>query len=429
MQQEAAGSVSGNVTFDFDKTTFQEMVSGDKVAMDIAYVDRILFRDASEMTEEDYCRIAVLIGSQPSGNTALVEHILNSAYCWEFVDCFTLDGQEMPDGAEGIPSSGVFMPTEKYLEIMKALNFYAYNLSLNEPEHAAGTPYIGIMNNVIRYEQLFSTLAVHMQDTTYAYSIGYAREMVQLHIGTLFQLRRGDTSIGEKENAYQGLRLDIAGANAFVNIEVIGAFGPGAAINELNQLQNTYINQYLHLDMTDGEIAQQSVLNSMMDGTKSQVIDNAIQLALKSSGSPLTTVADIGIGTIGDVYEHHQMKDSIKKYETYGNQASAINVLGLNSAIMNYTNTYEGGSRAVITVYPGRDTQERLDKLNEFLNGEGKRFTKEVDMGGVPEKGFTIEYVINHLEETDIILDKIERKIKRDENEYANSLAEAAGLE
>lgn len=432
MEQAAAGSSNGNVTFEFDREAFQELVSEDKIAMDIAYVDRILEKDASEITIEEYEMIAVLIGNQPPGNTALVEHILNSAYCWEFVDCLILEGQEMPEGGEGIPSSGTFMPTEKYLKLLEALNFYAINLSLNQPEHAVGTPYIGIMNNVIRYEQLFATLAMHMQDNTYAYEIGHAEEMLNTHIGTMFQLKMGDTSIGEDGNTYRGLLLTIAGGSAPVNIEIMGAFSPSAAINALNQLQNAYINKYLQLDMTDGEVAQQSVMNSLMSGMKSQVMEQAIQSALGSSGvshTPISTVAGIGMGAIGEIYQHHQMKDTIKAYETYGNQASAINVLGLNSAVTNYTHTYVEGSQAVITVYPGRETQERIDRLNEFLKGEGQKIMTQDTLKQIPEQGFSVEYVINHLEKTDMILDKIEKDIREDENGYANSLAEAMGLE
>ena len=425
MEQAAAGSSNGNVTFDFDRAAFQELVSEDKIAMDIAYVDRILDRDASEITAEDYERIAVLIGNQPYGNTALVEHILNSTYCWEFVDCLILEGQEMPKGGEGISSSGVFMPTEKYLNLLAALNFYAVNLSVNQPEDAVGTPYKGIMNRVICCEQLFSTLAICMQDRTYAYEIGQAEEMLHNNIGTMFQVRMGDTSVGE-----DGLLLTIAGGSAPVNIEVMGTFTPSAAIKALNDLQNTYINKYLQLDMTDGEVAQQSVMNSLAGGVKSQVMEQAIQAALGgASHTPVSTVAGIGMGVIKDVSDHHQKEDTIKKYETYGKQASAINVLGLNSAVTNYTNTYVEGSQAIITVYPRRETQERLDRLNEFLQGEGERFTDGVDMSGVPEGGFSVEYVTNHLAEVDVMLDKIEGNIRDDKDEYANSLLEAMGLE
>ena len=352
MELAVVGGSNGNVTFNFDRAAFRELVSDDKIAMDIACVDRILDKDASEITTEEYERIVVLIGNQPSGNTALVEHILNSAYCWEFVDCLVLGGQEMPKGGEGISSSGVFMPTEKYLNLLAALNFYAVNLSVNQPEDAVGTPYKGIMNRVICCEQLFSTLAICMQDRTYAYEIGQAEEMLHNNIGTMFQVGMGDTSVGE-----DGLLLTIAGGSAPVNIEVMGVITPSGAIGVLNQLQNSYIN----------------------------------------------------------------------KYETYGALASTIKVLDLNSAVTKYTNNYVEVSKEIITVYPGRETQARLDKLNEFLQGEGERFTDGVDMSGVPEGGFTVEYVTNHLAEVDEILAVIEINILN--NDYALGLLEALGLE
>ena len=354
---QVAGGSNENVTFDFDRAAFQELVSDDKIAMDIACVDCILDKDALEITTEEYERIAILIGNQPFGNTALVEHILNSAYCWEFVDCLVLEGQEMPKGGEGISSSGVFMPTEKYWKLLTTLKSYAVNLSVNQPENAVGTPYIGIMNQVIRYEQLFSTLVICMQDRTYAYESGQAEEMLHNNIGTMFQVRMGDTSVEKYGKAYRGLLLTIAGGSAPVNIEVMGAFASDMAISVLNQLQNSYIN----------------------------------------------------------------------KYETYLNQASTINVLDLNSAVTKYTNNYVEGSKEIITVYPRRETQARLDKLNEFLQGEGERFIKKEEMKMIPDGGFTVEYVTNHLAEVDAILDKIEKDVRK--NDYAFSLLEALGLE
>ena len=51
MEQALVNSTNGNAVFDFDREKFQEKVADDKHAMDIAYVDRILEKDASEISE------------------------------------------------------------------------------------------------------------------------------------------------------------------------------------------------------------------------------------------------------------------------------------------------------------------------------------------------------------------------------------------
>lgn len=430
MRQAMAGSSNGNVNFNFDKETFRSLVIEDKNAMDIAYVDRILAQDASEITQEEYEMIAVLIGNQTAEDTTLVEYILNSAYCWEFVDHITMEGYDITPEMEGQPSFGAFMPTEKYWRIMEALSVYAANLSINEPENSQGTPYKELMNNVIRYEQLFSQLTVNCNEDTWNYLIGQEGEMVNAYLGNRVQLKRGETSIGEDGEVYSGLLVTVEGMTGPTGFEIIGPFAPDGAINALAQLQNTYINEYLQLDMTDGEVVVQSIGNSIFEQIGNSAISEAIMDALlisegQASGS--VWVAGTVIGAVDDVNEHHQMEETITEYENIGTQASTINVLGLNCGIINVTQSYDGKDKEVITVYPGRETLERIDKLNEFLQGEGATVLKSDTLELIPEGGLKLEYVVNHLEETDVLFGIVERDIMS--QGYANSLVDALGLE
>ena len=430
MRQAMAGSSNGNVNFNFDKETFRSLVIEDKNAMDIAYVDRILAQDASEITQEEYEMIAVLIGNQTAEDTTLVEYILNSAYCWEFVDHITMEGYDITPEMEGQPSFGAFMPTEKYRRIMEALSVYAANLSINEPENSQGTPYKELMNNVIRYEQLFSQLTVNCNEDTWNYLIGQEGEMVNAYLGNRVQLKRGETSIGEDGEVYSGLLVTVEGMTGPTGFEIIGPFAPDGAINALAQLQNTYINEYLQLDMTDGEVVVQSIGNSIFEQIGNSAISEAIMDALlisegQASGS--VWVAGTVIGAVDDVNEHHQMEETITEYENIGTQASTINVLGLNCGIINVTQSYDGKDKEVITVYPGRETLERIDKLNEFLQGEGATVLEPGTLELIPVEELTLEYIVNHLEEMDELLDAIEQDVVN--KGYANSLVDAIGLE
>lgn len=87
----------------------------------------------------------------------------------------------------------------------------------------------------------------------------------------------------------------------------------------------------------------------------------------------------------------------------------------------------------LISAYPSNQTLEVLKKLNDFLAGDEVKKEKYKNvMARMPEGGFTLNYVLNHLEETDRFLRDLEdvvTKSKFDGEKYANSVEEAIGKE
>lgn len=420
MEQALVGSSNGNAVFDFDREAFQTLVKDDKNTMDIAYVDRILSQDVVEITAEEYAQIAVMIGNQPIGDTALVEYILNRTDMWEFVDVNLLPGGDgIADGAISQPSSGTLIPSEKYSMLLVVLEEYAKTLSINQPKEGCSEEYMKIKDTIFCCTELFSTLAVNADKNTWGYMYGTGQENDMLEFclsGGMFQLEAG-----EKDEWVIKIKME---GNTEAELIVIGACTGTYANNHLIKLEHEYINAYLGLDNTIAQVISQSVAEGIWDKVKGEVFAEAVQGVFGSTIAPyVTTVADLTIGVIGDVNEHNETVDKITEYEKWGDYISTIEFADLNCSIANFTTDYDVESHATVTFYPGNETAERLYVLNALLESDiGKEKVGEV-LAQVPNGGVTAEYIVQNMEEADALLGKVENELKR--GGYADTLLEA----
>ncbi len=410
MEQAFSGSSNGNAIFEFDREAFRDTVRVDKNAMDIAYVDRILLKDMMEITYDEYYSIAVLIGNQPIGDTALVEYILNRTDMWEFVNASILEGNDPSNITPGQPSTGVFIPSEKYQALSAMLSIYAYEVTMGKPENAEGTPYINFMNNVVMYEQLFRGIVINTVYNEWGYMTGSNQEgeMVNLHIGNMFQIKYEN---GEIVAMVQGE----FGENRIVSHTYVE---DESVTESLVGTQNLYINSFLDLDKSGTRVG----LESILEGLRDEAIGHFIEV------NPAMSLV-IGAATAG--YEHEQTQNAILNYEEWGNYADTFQLLelGYSHCQCDYGADMPSNS---ISAYPSNETVEVLGLLNAFLESDEVKKEKYMDvMAKIPDGGFTLDYVLNHMGETDSILDELYDVITNpsDGEKYANSLAEAIGKE
>ena len=420
MEQALTRSSNGNAVFDFDREAFQALVKDDKNAMDIAYVDRILSQDVGEITYDEYYAIAVLIGNQPTGDTALVEYILNRTDMWEFVDVNLLPGGDgISDGVISQLSNGVLMPSEKYSMLLVVLEEYAKVLSINQPQEGCLENYIRIRDTVFCCTELFATLAVNADKNTWGYMYGTGQENDMLE----FCLNEGMFRLEAREEDEWIIKIRMEG-NTEAELKVMGACSGTYANNHLIALEHEYINAYLGLDNTIAQVISQSVAGSIWNKVNGDAFAEAVQGVFGSTIAPyITTMVDMTNGIIDDVNEHNETVDKITEYEKWGDYTSTIEFADLNCSIANFTTDYDVESHATVTFYPGNETTERLYLLNALLASDvGREKVEQEILAQVPSGGFTVEYIVQNMEEADVLLAEIENELKH--KSYADTLLE-----
>lgn len=428
MEQALVGSSNGNAVFDFDREAFQTLVKDDKNAMDIAYVDRILSQDVAEITYDEYVQIAILLGNQTGNDTTLIQYILNSEYLWNFINVSELNGNGVAPEAEGMLSSGVMLPNEKYVLLSAALKEYAYQLVIHKVENHVTTEYLDILNNVLMYSNLFAMADDFLMDNTWNYLIGEEPEMKQSILKEFFTIEYGETSIGGVDTKHSGILVTINGYFGDAELEILKPFNGDSAITGLNDLEHTYINHYLELDMSDEEYLNHALLNQLWDAGKDAAMSVAYEQVtelLKIGGAGAVAVeTGIGIiiGTAEDMKEHQEQKEAILQFEEEGSLASTVHLLELYCSIGNYNHTFDGSKNAVVTVYPTSITEERIEMVNRLIEDGNKGYLNKVDIESLPDGKLTLDFIIEHIDEVDKILDQIQDNV-RNKSSY-NSLLE-----
>lgn len=424
MENALVNSSNGNAVFDFDREAFQALVREDKNALDIAFVDRILSGDVATITAEDYMQIAVLLGNQNERDTTLIQHILNSEYLWEFVNVSLINGDGVAQEAEGQPSVGVMMPNEKYILLAAALKEYAYAFVANKPETDVTTKYLNILNNALMYANLLDMADNFWKDNTWNYQIGMEEDMKQIILRDLFTVGYGETSIKtteeNQENAqgHCGMLVTIKGLFGNAELEILKPFDGSSTITGLSDLEHTYVNHYLELDLSDREYVNNALINQIWSAGESSAMNTALTRileALRIGGAGNTTVttgAGIIIGAAEDVKEHQETKENILKFQEKGDLSSTIHTLELYCNINNYNHTFTGGTEATVVVYPTSVTERRIEMLNRLLAEGLEEYRDDVNIADLPEGKFTLDFVINHIDEVDRILDTMENNIR-----------------
>lgn len=428
MGEAAIGSVNGLAVFHFDKSAFQEKMK----EIDVAYVDRILSKDASEITAEEYQAIAILIAKQTPGDTTLIEHILTSTYCWEMVNCDSFDYEDI-DPVTGGPvwGLGYFTPTQQYLSLMEALSNCAMKVSSGEMEIEGGM-YKNVLANLTRYEQLFRSIAEVAPFNWVEYDLTGGMAGIQDCLDNMFQIEAGETTIKGEE----GLKVTIQGTGGYlgsISFEILGYVPSERSVNVLNALQNAYINFYLNLDASDQQVLQNSIVGGIANTVGNSVVS-------KMLGGTVTTALEFAGGVVKDVREHHEKQSTIYEYEQLGGEASTLELLNLNAGVVSVN--YHGELANEITLYPEADTQARLDTINQYLksdeflqlvkDAEAEKDTNDNEkneegsiLDEIPENGFDLDYVLQHLNEVDIIFDKIDQIISGNEDYDPDSFQDA----
>ena len=421
MEQAAVGSMNGMAFFNFDRQEFRERVADDKHAMDITYVDRILEKDASEITYEEYARIVVLIGNQLQGDLTLVSHILNSEYCWQFVDVNLLPGGEgVAEGAGVAQSFGALIPSEKYVMLMAALEKYAEELSINQPIENCPAGYMQLRDRIFCCTELFAMLANNAAGNEWQYMFGenQERDMVR------FCLEGGMFHLEETEEDEWTIRIKMEG-NIEAELKVKGACSGSYANTNLIELEHEYINAYLGLNDTVGQVIAQSVAGNIWDKIKGDAFAGAMEEVFGGTIAPyITTGIGMLTGVVNDVNAHNDAINNITEYEEWGDYTKTLEFTDLNCSIGNFTLGYDTESHANVTFREGNETAERLYVLNSLLSSPvGEEYIYGDELSSVPQGGFSVEYIIQNMEEASSALTYIEESLKQ--HGYADTLIEA----
>lgn len=438
MENAVVSSSNGNAVFTFDREAFQEKIIEDKHAMDIAFVDRILSGDVETITAEEYMQIAVLLGNQNEKDTTLIQHILNSEYLWEFVNESFVNGDGVAQGAEGLPSTGVMMPNEKYILLTAALKDYAYEFVANKPETDVSTRYLSILNNALMYANLLDMADDFWKDNTWNYQIGMEKDMKQIILRDFFTVGYGETSVMTTESeenlenaqGHCGMLVTIKGMFGNAELEILKPFDGSSTITGLSDLEHTYINHYLKLDLSDREYVNNALINQIWSAGESSAMNTAFTNVLQALGvgeagnTAITTGAGIIIGTAEDVKEHQETKENILKFQEKGDLSSTIHTLELYCNINNYNHTITGGTEATVVVYPTSVTAKRIEMLNRLIEESrikerenndienSQNYLKDTGIEELPDGKFTLDFVVNHIDEVDKMLDIMERNIR-----------------
>lgn len=451
MNSALSASSYGNAKFKFNRNAFQ----ADMVEIDKEYVDSVLSRDTSELTEEDYHSIAVVIGRQPVNNTDLVEHILESAYCWSVKDCCLSDEQikdleevdwnEVDPNNNGKWSVGRLEATDKYNNLMAALSKYALNLvqGIEKPYSSGNVD----LTNASRYEQMFrGILEVTLGDFEFEYDLTGDDEALQERLRDIFELKTGNTSInvsGNKDNVIgnvDGLLVTIGNGTLGINeikLDIIEYTSQDSLANILNGLQNCYINDYLGLDNSPGEVFKDKIISGII-----KKFGNDFKKEFFGSGA--TTIFNIMSGAAIAALQQETKQKTVREYQEIGTLVSTINLLKLKCGVISKNNA--GALKEEIVVCPTKETQERLDKINDFLinevnhlldyrkkNVQDEKTREEIDKlkDSIAEMtgsgGITMDYIRKNLYEVDSIFDMIGNQINQinHKNYSPKSLAEA----
>ena len=125
------------------------------------------------------------------------------------------------------------------------------------------------------------------------------------------------------------------------------------------------------------------------------------------------------VGVIADYNGHKEQQKIINKFEETKSLGSAIQTLDMYCSIGNYKGEEDS---AEITVYPTSVTEKRIAMVNRLLEDEGINYLDDDTISKLPNGKFTLEFTLEHIDETDKILDKLESKV-REKTSY-NSLLE-----
>lgn len=138
------------------------------------------------------------------------------------------------------------------------------------------------------------------------------------------------------------------------------------------------------------------------------------------------------IGAVTAGVEHEQTCSTILSYEEWGNFANTYQLLELGGSSCQCDYGAEMPSNS-ISAYPSNETVEVLGLLNAFLESdEVKKEKYEKVMKKIPDGGFTLEYVLNHMREANDLLNMLRDVVtssKFDGEKYTDSLEEAIGKE
>lgn len=432
MGQAFKGSGNGNAVFDFDREAFQALVKDDKNAMDIAYVDRILSKDVSEITEEEYMEIAALLINQ-GRDTTLIQYILNSGYLWNFTDVWEGEFGMSPEAVEGEGqySNAVFLPNEKYVLLEAALKEFASTLVMNKPLDNASTQYLDMLNNAIMYTNLLDMAWEHMYDSKWGYPIDTKEEYEKLILKDLFTIEYGTTSIGENAGFLVEIK-NCYGFGAHYDLEILKPFNSQSAPKGMDDLENAHINHYLKLDMSDRAYLSADIINRILGTEENKIKNNSMKymmdlLHLGDYAGAVIKVSGLVSSVSADFEKHKEQQEVIDKFQKEGSLGSAIQTLDMYCSVGEYRGEENS---AEITVYPTSVTEERIEMLNRLLEDEDISYMDEVDTSMLPNGRFTMDFVVEHIDVVDNILDIMEDDVRANssyhslleilEAEYAN---------
>ena len=424
MEQAFSGSSNGNAVFDFDREAFRATVKADKNAMDIAYVDRILSKDVSQITEEEYMEIAALLINQ-GRDTTLIQYILNSGYLWNFTDVWESEFGMSPEAVEGERqySNAVFLPNEKYALLEAALKEFASTLVMNKPLDNASTQYLDMLNNAIMYTNLLDMAWEHMYDSKWGYPIDTKEEYEKLVLKDLFTIEYGTTSIGENAGFLVEIK-NCYGFGAHYDLEILKPFNSQSAPKGMDDLENAHINHYLKLDMSDRAYLSADIINRILGTEENKIKNNSMKymmdlLHLGDYAGAVIKVSGLVSGVSADFEKHKEQQEVIDKFQKEGSLGSAIQTLDMYCSVGEYRGEENS---AEITVYPTSVTEERIELVNRLLEEGNEDYLKNVDVSNLPDGRLTVEFAIEHIDEVDKILDILEGNV-REESSY-NSLLE-----
>ncbi|WP_455716001.1 hypothetical protein, partial [Anaerosporobacter sp.] len=369
--------------------------------IDMDIVDGILSKDPSEISDQEYQQIAIILGRQPREDAALLEHILNSEYCWKFVD----DNGGVGDIS--MPSYGYFAPTEQLLKLSQMMGEYAYALCINEPSDTAGTEYVPIKRTAVQYDSLLREIINYSTaDNTIGYitNCGQEEEMVKARIeeSKMFSISMEDSNLQAK----------IAGAFGDEKITISNVNSGDQCSDLLKDQEHTSINEYLGLGKSNKEIITDEVKKLIGDKVTDYVVD-----AVGKSPYVETAVDAVTIAKSYDDY--HEMETKILEFEKWTDNNNIASTFDLNMCLTT-RDTAEGQGSTVITVYPSAETQDRIDTANYALDNDASDYKINLNINNLPEGKFTLDYVMNDFDKASADINIVWDNM--DGNDYATSI-------
>ena len=420
-----------NVNFTFDYDELKKAVDDEKHELEEKFVDTILSKDVDDITDEEYADVVELILERDSNDTSLVEHILQSGYCWDVVDADGNPIEKLKADPTATQIIDVFTkPTEKYDKIKEMLDAYAI-VYIKTQSVISDTDYKNKMKNATLYSQLFNEIEPYVENNSFGFEINpgesksdwkkrknkYLKEAISLEYKETSIITAAGTEKDGKR-AEKGIVVTINGANA-TEVEILSGVPSDRAVNVLSALQNAQINTLFDVD-TDkkpGEVVADGVLKIVID----KVMDAADK---KFPGiSQVKDVRDV-LSILSDADDQRNINDNICKIEKTGTDASTIQLLNFQTGVTVVHNT--AGNDEKVIIYEQSDTQKRVDRLNDYIKNE---LPKQVDdksvTKNIPKNGYTVEYIRTHLNSVDSQLDAIDNAIYESGKTDVQSLSEA----